>query len=207
MTENLGQTFKIADCSIKPFPCEALTHAPISAVLDLVGKHDITPENIEEIQIYTLRRAAEILADEKKYIIDSRETADHSLPYCIAAAIVHRQLTPRQFSPAALKNEQILATVPKVKAVLEPSFETRFPAEQPCRVVITLKNGEKLTEERNYPKGDPRDQLSTAELKRKFGILAEEILSEADCEAIYETISHLENLENISNLMRLSAKK
>ncbi len=37
LTENLdSKKFKITDCSIKPFPCEALTHAPISAVLDLV---------------------------------------------------------------------------------------------------------------------------------------------------------------------------
>ena len=31
LTEDLGKTFKIVNCSIKPFPCEALTHAPISA--------------------------------------------------------------------------------------------------------------------------------------------------------------------------------
>ena len=53
-------------------------------VLDLVIENDLKPEQIENIDIFTLQRAAEILADEKKYIIDSRETADHSLPllYC-----------------------------------------------------------------------------------------------------------------------------
>jgi 2-methylcitrate dehydratase len=207
LTENLGKTFKIVDCSIKPFPCEALTHAPISAVLDLVIEHDLSPESIELIEIATLKRAAEILADEKKYIIDSRETADHSLPYCIAAATVRRTLTPREFSNESLKDEQILATVPKVKAVLEPSFETRFPAEQPCRVVITLKNGEKFTKERSYPKGDPRDQLSTAELKQKFNVLAENILSDSQQEEFFHTIQTLENVANIGSLMKLLTKK
>jgi 2-methylcitrate dehydratase len=206
LTENLGKTFKIVDCSIKPFPCEALTHAPISAVLDLVIEHDISPESIELIEIATLKRAAEILADEKKYIIDSRETADHSLPYCIAAATVRRSLTPRDFSPESLKDEQILATVPKVKAVLEPSFETRFPGEQPCRVVITLKNGDKLTKERSYPKGDPRDPLSTAELKHKFEVLAEDILDKSQCEAVYRTVENLENVNEIGDLMKLLTK-
>lgn len=206
LTENLGKTFKIVDCSIKPFPCEALTHAPISAVLDLVIENDLSPENIDLIEIATLKRAAEILADEKKYIIDSRETADHSLPYCIAAATVRRSLTPRDFSAESLKDEQILATVPKVKAVLEPSFETRFPAEQPCRVVITLKNGEKLTKERNYPKGDPRDQLSTAELKNKFEVLAEDILDKSQCEAVHNAVYDLENIAEIGDLMKISTK-
>jgi 2-methylcitrate dehydratase len=198
--------FKIVDCSIKPFPCEALTHAPISAVLDLVIEHDISPESIELIEIATLKRAAEILADEKKYIIDSRETADHSLPYCIAAATVRRSLTPRDFSPESLKDGQILATVPKVKAVLEPSFETRFPAEQPCRIVITLKNGDKLTKERNYPKGDPRDPLSTTELKHKFEVLAEDILDKSQCEEVYRTVYDLENVSEIGDLMKLLTK-
>jgi 2-methylcitrate dehydratase len=207
LTECLdSKKFKIVDCSIKPFPCEALTHAPISAVLDLVIENDLSPESIELIEIATLKRAAEILADEKKYIIDSRETADHSLPYCIAAAVVRRHLTPNEFSPESLKNEQILANVPKVKAVLEPSFESRFPAEQPCRVVITLKNGEKLAKERAYPKGDPRDQLSTVELKQKFGVLADGILDKAQCEMIYDAVYNVENVEDIGDLMKLLTK-
>jgi 2-methylcitrate dehydratase len=206
LTENLGKTFKIVDCSIKPFPCEALTHAPISAVLNLVIENDLSPESIDLIEIATLKRAAEILADEKKYIIDSRETADHSLPYCIAAAVVRRTLTPREFSNESLKDKQILATVLKVKAVLDPSFESRFPAEQPCRVVITLKNGEKLTKERSFPKGDPRDQLSTAELKQKFNVLAEDVLSDSKREEFFQTIQTLENAANICSLMKQLTK-
>ncbi len=206
LTDNLGKTFKITDCSIKPFPCEALTHAPISAVLDLILERDLQPEQIESVEIHTLKRAAEILADEKKYIIDSRETADHSLPYCIAAAIVRRKLTPNEFNKESLKDERILENVPKVKAVLEPSFEERFPAEQPCRVVIKLTNGETLNKERAYPKGDPRNQLSTEELKQKFDILAEGILDDSQKEAVFEAVYDLENISEIGDLMRLLVK-
>jgi 2-methylcitrate dehydratase len=201
LTENLGQTFKIVDCSIKPFPSEALTHAPISAVLDLVFEHDIKPEDIENIEIATLKRAAEILADEKKYVIDSRETADHSLPYCIAAAVVARELTPAQFSREALANTEILATVPKVKAKLEPSFESRFPAEQPCAVEIKLKNGQVFAKERAYPKGDPRDPLTTEELKRKFAVLAEGVINGEKQEQVFQMIENLENVSNLKELM------
>jgi 2-methylcitrate dehydratase len=206
LTENLGKQFKIADCSIKPFPSEALTHAPVSAVLDLVFENDLQPEQIETIEIATLKRAAEILADEKKYVIDSRETADHSLPYCIAAAVVARELTPAQFSKESLKNKHILEIVPKVKAKLEPSFETRFPTEQPCAVEIKLKNGEILRKYRAFPKGDPRDPLSPAELKRKFTLLAENVLPPQRQQRISETIENLENSTDIAELMQLLTK-
>ena len=206
LTENLGETFKIVDCSIKPFPCEALTHAPISAVLDLITENDLQPEQIAAIEIYTLQRAAEILADERKYIIDSRETADHSLPYCIAAAVVNRELTPKQFSRESLADRRILENVPKVKAVLEPSFESRFPAEQPCRVSIKLTDGTTLIKERNYPKGDPRDQLTSDELKRKFAVLAEDILDDSQQANIFQTIENLEDVAEIGDLMNLLVK-
>ena len=127
------------------------------------------------------------------------------MPYCIAAAVVKRELTPHQFSPEALKDEEILVNVPKVKAKTNPEFETRFPGEQPCKVVIKTTNGNEFTKERAFPKGDPRDQLSTEELKRKFTVLAENILDEKGKEDIYQAVQNLENVENIGDLMNLLA--
>ena len=202
LTDDLGQTFRITDCSIKPYPSEALTHAPISAVLDLVLEHDLQPEQIAEINIWTLRRAAEILADPAKYIINSRETADHSLPYCIGAAVVDRELTPRQFGKDKLTDKRILATLNKVKAQLEPSFETRFPAEQPCRAQIVLTNGVTLDSERAYPKGDPRDPLSVEEVQGKFRALARDVITAPQVENTFALIKDLEQLADIGELMR-----
>ena len=203
LTDGLGGTFKIVDCSIKPFPSEALTHTPISAVLDVVVANDILPEQIDSIEIFTIKRAAEILADEKKYVIDSRETADHSLPYCIAAAVVNRELTPLQFTPDALRDEHVLAFVPRVKASLDASYEDRFPDEQPCRVIITLKDGLSFEKERAFPKGDPRDQLTAEELKQKFAVLADGKLDRAAQEQAFDFVYSMENGRPISQLMRL----
>ncbi len=206
LIDGLGDKFKISECSIKPFPSEALTHAPISAVLDLVKEYNLKPEEIEYVEVYTLKRAAEILADERKYIIDSRETADHSLPYCIAAAIVRRRLTTEEFSQEALRDAQILENVPKVRAVLEPSFEARFPAEQPCRVVIKTIDGRYFERERAFPKGDPRDKLTTEELKEKFSSLAEGLLNASQQERVFQAVYNLESLERVSDLMNLLTK-
>jgi 2-methylcitrate dehydratase len=202
LTDGLGQTFRITDCSIKPYPSEALTHAPISAALDLVLEHDLQPADIAEINIWTLRRAAEILADPAKYVINSRETADHSLPYCIGAAVVDRELTPHQFKRAKLSDPLILSTLKKVKAQLEPSFELRFPAEQPCRVEIKTMDGRSLTRERAYPKGDPRDPLSLEEVRGKFRALAAGVISDEQVEECFCLLDDLENLPDIGELMR-----
>jgi 2-methylcitrate dehydratase len=66
LTDGLGASWRIERCGMKAFPTEALTHAPISAVLDLVTTNDLGPEAIERIHIRSLGRAADILADPSK---------------------------------------------------------------------------------------------------------------------------------------------
>src|SRR5581483_3568074 len=98
LTDGLGESWRITQCGMKAFPTEALTHTPISAVLDIVKQNDLHPDQVEQIQIRSLARAADILSDPSKYDPHTKETADHSLPYVIAAALVDRQVTPVQFT-------------------------------------------------------------------------------------------------------------
>ncbi len=79
LTDGLGESWRITQCGMKAFPTEALTHTPISAVLDLVKSNDLHPDQVEKIQIRSLARAADILSDPSKYDPRTKETADHSL--------------------------------------------------------------------------------------------------------------------------------
>jgi 2-methylcitrate dehydratase len=92
---------------MKAFPTEALTHTPISAVLDLVKDNDLRPDDVEKIQIRSLTRASDILADPSRYDPHTKETAEHSLPYVIAAALVDRQVTPLQFTMEKIMDPKI----------------------------------------------------------------------------------------------------
>ena len=98
LTDGLGESWRITQCGMKAFPTEALTHTPISAVLALVKDNDLKPNDIAKVHIRTTARGADILSDPSKYDPHTKETADHSLPYVIAAAIAERQVTPLQFT-------------------------------------------------------------------------------------------------------------
>src|SRR5689334_8254357 len=75
LTDGLGDSWRITQCGMKSFPTEALTHTPISAVLELVKANDLKPEAIKEVHIRSLARAADILADPSKYDPHTKETA------------------------------------------------------------------------------------------------------------------------------------
>ncbi len=203
LTEGLGQSWRITECGMKFFPTEALTHTPISAVLELVKEHELTPEQVEKVHIRSLARAADILADASKYAPRSKETADHSLPYVIAAALVDRQVTPRQFIPEKINDPRIRAQMKKVEVVADPEIERVFPALQRVVVEIHMTDGRALEKQLDYPKGDARNRLTDSEIEEKFTALADPVLSKAAQKNVKEAVWSLEKLESVSALMRL----
>jgi 2-methylcitrate dehydratase len=188
---------------MKAFPTEALTHAPISATLDLVTENDLAPEEVEKVLIRSLARSADILADPTKYDPRNKETADHSLPYVIAAAVADRQVTPVQFTPEKIMDDRIRAQLNKVEVVADPEIEAVFPELQRVVVTISTSDGRELTKELDYPKGDPRNPLTDQEIEEKFDALASPILSAEARQRIKDAVWELEKAGSITELMDL----
>ncbi len=203
LTDGLGESWRITECGMKFFPTEALTHAPISAVLDLVREHNLKAEQVEKVHIKSLARAADILSDASKYDPYTKETADHSLPYVIAAALVDRQVTPAQFTPEKINDVWIRAQLRKVEVVADNEIEKLFPALQRVIVTIRTTSGQEFTQQLYYPKGDPRNPLTDAEIEEKFAALADGVLSRAQQKRVREAVWRLEKLETVSELMKL----
>src|SRR5882724_9364026 len=85
--------YRILDCGMKSFPIEALSHAPLTAMMKTVKENKIKSNDVKEIKVEVIARAADILGDPHKYRPDSKETADHSLPYCMAVGLVDGMVT------------------------------------------------------------------------------------------------------------------
>jgi 2-methylcitrate dehydratase len=203
LTEGLGESWRITQCGMKAFPTEALTHTPISAVLDLVKTNNLRPDEVQRIQIRSLARAADILSDPSKYDPHTKETADHSLPYVIAAALVERQVTPVQFAMEKILDPQIREQLRKVEVVADPEIEKVFPALQRVIVNIDTTDGRRLSKQLDYPKGDPRNPLTDQEVEEKFSALSEGVLSKNAQTRVKDAIWRLERTGSISELMSL----
>src|SRR4030066_1477821 len=172
----LGNSYKILECSMKAFPTEALTHTHISATLKAVIKNNISYDQIDTVTITTIARACDILFDPHKYRPESRETADHSLPYCIACALVDHKITTQSFSDKKLKDPRLWKVIDKIHGEASEEFEKMFPAKQPSKVVIKTKDGREFSEYLEYPKGDPREPMTEEDLDNKFNALTEKLL-------------------------------
>src|SRR5207302_1382358 len=126
-----------------------------------------------------------------------------SLPYVIAAALVDRQVTPVQFTMAKIMEPTIRAQLKKVEVVADPEIEKVFPALQRVIVNITTTDGRTFSKQLDYPKGDPRNPLSDAEIEEKFSALAEGVLSTGAQKRLVDAIWNLEKVASVSKLMAL----
>ena len=185
---DLGKSYKILECGMKAFPTEALTHTHISCVLKIMVNNDLEYSDIEEVKVTAFAQAYDILFDPTKYRPESRETADHSLPYCLATAMVDKKITTGSFSDEKLNDPRIFEVIDKIKGEPSIEFEKMFPAKQPSKVVITTKDGKQYSEYLEYPKGDPREPMTIDDLENKFNSLASDKFNDSQLLELKELI-------------------
>ncbi len=201
--------YKILDCGMKSFPIEALSHAPLTAMMKIVKEHDIDPDQVAQIKVEVIARAADILGDPAKYRPTSKETADHSLPYSLAVGLADGMVTPLQFTQERIDDPALIPIMDKIKVVPNEEFEGLFPEYQPSRVTITLNDsagtgaGREFQQRVDVPKGDPRDPMTQDEIAVKFNALGRDVVGEERCEQLRELIMNMDREPTLDRFLTL----
>jgi len=203
LLKGLGEEFMITQCSYKAFPTEALTHQPISAALQVCQEHNLTAEDISEILVETTARGADILSDPSKYQPTTKETADHSLPYVIAAAVADGNVLPDSFSDEKLKDPRIWDLLGKIKVVADPEIDAMFPGVKRARVSITSNAGDTHTAQVDHAKGSPKNPMTDEDIVSKFRANAEGVLNPTQQEKVIDLTWRFDELEEIGEYMKL----
>src|SRR5213078_384904 len=199
-----GDHYRILDCGMKSFPIEALSHAPLTAMMKCVKENGIKPADVQDIKVEVIARAADILGDPHKYRPDSKETADHSLPYCMAVGLVDGMVTPLQFKEQRVLDKSLIPIMDKVKVVANDEFEALFPKFQPSRVTIATNDGKEYSTRVDVPKGDPRDPMTEEEIAVKFTALGSDVIGKKQCEKLRHCIMSLDSAEKVDELLELT---
>ena len=203
LLDGLGEKFLITRCGYKAFPTEALTHQPISAALQIRQEQNLSPDQIAEVLVETTVRGADILSDPSKYKPKTRETADHSLPYVIAAALADGNVLPSSFSDEKLVDPVIWDLLGKINVIADPEIDALFPGVKRARVSITTTNGEKHTSQVDYAKGSPENPLTDEELVAKFRANATGVLTPEQMDRAIEATWKFEQIDDLSEYMAL----
>ena len=197
-----GRPFAIERTNFKFFAAEYHAQAPLAVALALRSK--VRADEIEtlDVQIYAMAHS-EIGSEPAKWDPRTRETADHSLPYMLAVALVDGRITPASFEPKRYLDPSLRPLMNRIRVAENPDLTRRFPGELASQIDVTTRSGQRYTERAEYPKGHARNPMTDADVETKFRDLAEDVLGQAQAAGALEALWRLDEVVRIDAIVDL----
>lgn len=191
--------YAITQANIKWFLSEYHSQAPIALALQL--RKGLKPADIAAAEVFTYWFAwSEIGSEPEKWRPDTRETADHSLPFMLAGVLLEGRFSDAFFAPGYLTNPAMHEMADRVKVTEDPALTAKFPAFIPCRLEITTRSGEKKVATTEYPRGHHKNPLEDNEVFSKFTDLATRMFPKKRARRAIDEWMDLENRSDLNAL-------
>ncbi|WP_196884127.1 MmgE/PrpD family protein [Arthrobacter sp. CAN_A214] len=159
--DDLGQRWRITEQYFKIYPVCRWAHPAVQAGLSIRANQLIQADQIHEVEVTTFAAAARLHTTAPQ----NTEQAQYSLPYALAAALVHGKLTPENvLHPTTDAN--VLRLSQKIRLIPSADMTAEFPAQRRAKVLITLKSGHSYSLETTD--GNPEVPVSDATLHEKY---------------------------------------
>jgi 2-methylcitrate dehydratase len=144
---------------------------------------------------------SEIGSEPEKWNPQTRETADHSLPYLLAVALTDGFITPESFSDERIRDAATRALMGKIRVSENKAFTAEFPSKLVTRIEVTTRDGERFVETASYPKGHARNPMTDQDVEAKFIGLARGLLSADRSRTIIGSLWKLEDAADVSSVL------
>src|SRR5438105_2080098 len=206
---NVGEKFKgapamILNTSIKYWPAEYHSQSAIEAALSL-RKEISDVAQVKSMTIESHDASVDIIGSEaEKWKPETRETADHSLPYITAIALIDGEVTEKQFQPERFTDPKIWKFLEDVKVERNAELSAMYPGAVANIVHVDLAGGQRLTKRVDYPLGHAKNPLEDFEVEKKFLSLVERTFTRDHAAKIIEHVWSLDEQKDVHHLMKLT---
>ena len=191
---------KILESYTKLYNTVKCGQTAVAAAYKLVIDQKLQWRDIASLRIGFARRDANTQSRDSYARPQSRDTANHSVRFCVAAALVDGQLTADQFEPDKLGSPDILDLVDKSTVYADETLDVHWPAANPTALTLRTRGGQEFSETMVFPPGHPNNPLPDEMLEQKFRQLTGKILAGEQIERVIEMTRRLEELPNVRQL-------
>ncbi len=170
--DDLGARWRIREQYFKPYPVCRWAQPAMEAAAQLLREHAVDAAAIDTVTVESFDHAVRLAARHPA----TTEEAQYSLPFPLAALLVHGRLGAAEIAGAGLSDSAVRRLAERTELVEDPALTARFPAERWARVRLRLADGRELVSDPATARGDPDSPLGDAEIADKFRTLAMPIL-------------------------------
>ena len=186
---------------IKFWPAEYHSQSAIEAAMELRPQIDDC-DKIESILIESFEAAVSIIGSEpEKWRPTSRETADHSMGYCVAVALLDGDVTRESFSDTRIRDPRVLGLLDRIKIVETDECNAGYPDGIPNKLIVRTTDGREFSRLVKYPRGHAGNPMTDDEVIRKFQTQAEPIIGPVTARRIVDLAMSLDDLNDVTPLL------
>lgn len=195
-----GRRFRIHDCFIKSYPAQAQTQTAIPAAAKVAGAvGDLS--RIRSIEVKSTHMGWLMAGSTpERWAPNTSETADHSLPYIVARAMLDRTITPASYSPGALRDPKAAALLKLITVREDPALTAMAP-RQPNSVAATLDDGRVITERVEDLPGFAGHPMQREDAEAKFERNTKAILKPGQMQRISDAVWSLDRAASAGGLI------
>jgi 2-methylcitrate dehydratase PrpD len=197
------KTWTICDpgVSIKPYPSGIVTHQSMDAMLALVLKHDLKPEQVARVRFYAGKN---ILEPIRYPLAKNHLQAKFSMPALLAMIILKRRASHHEFMDAFVAGAEMQDLQKRTDLINDPEIDARGWDLIRSRIEVETKDGRTLVQwaDEKY-RGGPLNPISDADLEGKFRMCAEGAIAAAAQDRLLETVADLDRVANAATLAEL----
>ena len=197
-----GAPHRVVRTHIKCLP--VCYHGQSAAWAALQVAPRVRGHHIATIHVETYRQAVEFMgSDSARWAPTTRETADHSLPYVIAVALLDGGITDKSFDLQRLVDPALTSLMQRIRVTEERDLSSLYPECTPCRLTVRLQGGETLVEEVRYPKGHSRNPIDDAQLEEKFRMLVSPFRNSEQYDRALQALWTLDSATDVGEVLKL----
>ena len=202
--KDLAVEYQITRTSIKPHTCCRFKQGPIDCLLDLRSTYGLNPMDVAEVRVGVLSAGMKLVSDpiEAKRHPVSVVDMQFSMPFGAAVALTHGRASLVEYQEGMPENPQVKHIMERVHCITDPKLDAVFPKQFPAWAEVDMNDGRTLRSELEYPKGDPENPVTWAEMKEKFLQLSAPVISS---DRQKEIIAAVESLDQMSDVRQFAA--
>ena len=175
---------------------------PIDTALEL--HQQLAGRLPKRLKVDTYKSAyAGAVADPELWAPKTRETADHSMPFSIAAALADGEVTSDTFENHRFLDADVLGLIGAMKIEVDAEFSRQTPGLRNCRIEAQLGSGETIVAHRTLAQADIEKGTPDEVIKAKFHALTRRFLREPARAELSDAIWRLETLVRLDPVVDL----
>ncbi len=193
----LGTHWELEQIAMRLWPSASLIQGMVTALFDLIGKHNVDFVNVRKVRIALSQGAFNMHGGFGTY--KAKFEALLSANYTAAVILQDRALTLGQFEPNRYDD-------PKLRRFAAEQVEARADASisgSQAIVDVETTDGATFSQRCEHPLGSYENPLSRAQIEQKFRTYAKGALPDAAIAEVIDAVARLEDFGSVRKLMAL----